>query len=334
MRFTGFVSRVLSRIISRPRSEVFDLRVGNRVIDGEVRRGSISIPHRRRPEHIAVLGRTGSGKSSLLRYFCLQDISFSRGFVFFDLHGDATRMLLAHVAEEEQKRGTDLSHRLIVIDPADRERSVGLNFLSGGDEHAGYVQIAEIAQLLRDRWKLDTLGVRTEELLRNSLLVLRENQLTLLEFSLLLTSAPFRYRCIRRTQNQEARIYFENRFEPLSDAMKGIYREAVLNKLTAFTADPHFRHLLGQTRSTFDLLHAVDNGFWIIVNLDKGRLRRPGRNAWKPPSLQDQAHAVRPSFTTAPHPLLRRVTEPCSDWRRDGEPVCRGSQTQCFRCLG
>jgi Helicase HerA, central domain len=323
VRPSTYLWRVWNAVVGRRNVSLpTDLRVGRRVIDGEVRRAKVSIPHERRPEHIAVLGRTGSGKSSLLRYFCCQDISFSRGFIFFDLHGDATQMLLAHVAEEEQKRGKDLSDRLIVIDPADRERSVGLNVLSGGDAHSGYVQIAEIAQLLRDRWKLDTLGVRTEELLRNSLLVLRENELTLLELSLLLTSTAFRYRCIRRTRNPEARVYFESRFEPLSDAMKGIYREAVLNKLTAFTADPHFRHLLGQTRSTFDLLHAVDNGFWIIVNLDKGRLRRPGRNAWKSPSLQDQAHPLCQTLAPVAHALLRRVAEfGCTRWR-DGEPIC------------
>src|SRR3954464_715157 len=233
MRVSGQISRFLSRLTPRFDTEPFDLKLGNRMLDGELCRAKLSIPHHRRPEHIAVLGRTGSGKSSLLRYFCAQDISFSRGFVFFDLHGDATSKLVSHVAAEEQRRGNDLSGRLVVLDPADRERSVGVNVLSGGDEQAGYVQIAEIAQLLRDRWMLDTLGVRTEELLRNGLLVLRENGLTLLELSLLLTSTVFRLRTVRKTRSLEARAYFESRFEPLSDAMKGIYREAVLNKLTA-----------------------------------------------------------------------------------------------------
>ena len=43
----------------------------------------------RRTTHIAILGKTGSGKSSLLRSMAEQDIAAGRGFLWFDLHGDA-----------------------------------------------------------------------------------------------------------------------------------------------------------------------------------------------------------------------------------------------------
>jgi hypothetical protein len=46
----------------------------------------------------------------------------------------------------------------------------------------------------------------------------------------------------------------------------------ILNKVSAFTADPHFRHILGQLESSFSLADAIDSGYWIILNLDKGRL--------------------------------------------------------------
>lgn len=289
----------------RHRPNPTDLRLGFRLVDGTPTRKPVTIPHRKRPEHVAILGKTGSGKSSLLRYCCKQDIRARRGFVFFDLHGDATPAIIAHVAEEEIRRGADLSSNLIVIDPSDREVSVGINVLSGGDEQGAYVQIAEIAQLLRDRWRLDTLGVRTEELLRCALLVLRDNNLTLLELTRLLTDSPFRLSLLQKTGNSEARNYFESRFEPLSEPMKGVYREAVLNKLTAFTADPHFRHVLGQQQPSFDLSVALDQGTWIIVNLDKGRLRRSGSNTRKPSSLPDQALTLRPPFPQASDPLLR-----------------------------
>ncbi len=45
-----------------------------------------------------------------------------------------------------------------------------------------------------------------------------------------------------------------------------------LNKTSAFTADPKFRHIVGQQHSTFSLREAMDKGQWIIVNLAKGQL--------------------------------------------------------------
>jgi hypothetical protein len=58
--------------------------------------------------------------------------------------------------------------------------------------------------------------------------------------------------------------------------MRATMREPILNKTSAFTADPHFRHIVGQTQSTFSLRGAMDAGAWVVVNLEKGRL---GENA-------------------------------------------------------
>ena len=53
--------------------------------------------------------------------------------------------------------------------------------------------------------------------------------------------------------------------------MRATMREPILNKTSAFTADPHFRHIVGQP-STFSMKEAMDEGYWVIVNLAKGRL--------------------------------------------------------------
>jgi hypothetical protein len=123
---------------------------------------------------------------------------------------------------------------------------------------------------------LDHFGARTDELLRNSLFVLAANGLTLLELSLLLTHTGFRAACMKKVSNAEVRQYFELRFDPLSDAMRAVMREPILNKTSAFTADPHFRHIVGQTQSSFSLREAMDTGAWVVVNLEKGKL---GENA-------------------------------------------------------
>jgi len=246
--------------------------LGFQVIDGEVQRSRAYLPDSKRCEHAAILGKTGQGKSFFLRHLSSQDVRNRRGFVFFDLHGDTMPFLLRLVAAEERRRRVDLSDRLIVIEPADHEFSIGLNVLEAQEGQQNYVQLAEFAQILKARWNLDSFGARTEELLRNGLHVLADNGLTLLELSPLLTSAAFRASCLNRVQNTEVVSYFQTRFDTRSEAMQGVYRDAILNKISGFTADLRFRHILGQQRSTFSLLDAMDRGQWVILNLDKGRL--------------------------------------------------------------
>src|SRR6266446_6975495 len=93
--------------------------IGLRVVDGEVTRQHVEISKERRTMHVALLGKSGSGKSSLLRYLSQQDISAERGFLYFDLHGDATPFLLRTIAARERELRRHLSDRLILIEPAD-----------------------------------------------------------------------------------------------------------------------------------------------------------------------------------------------------------------------
>ena len=265
--------RLWNRRAARHRAvlETRGLDLGARVADDDTS-GRVAVAQGKRAEHLAVLGKTGTGKSSLLRYIAQQDIQAGRGFLYFDLHGDATEFIVGCVAEQETVLRRDLSDRLIVIDPADTEFSVGMNPLERRHDAGAFVQIAEFAQVLRERWHLDTFGARTDELLRNSLHVLADAGLTLLEIGPLLTHASFRAACLKSLTNPEVRQYFELRYDPLSEAMQAAMREPILNKTSAFTADPHFRHIVGQRHSTFSLLEAMDAGRWIVLDLNKGLL--------------------------------------------------------------
>src|ERR1041385_3263280 len=272
--FEQLFSWAWNRIVAKPAhpANPHSLRLGSLVLDGQTVASPMVIPQHKRAEHMAILGRTGTGKSSLLRYLASQDIAESRGFLFFDLHGDATPTLLQLLAQKQDASREDLSSKVIVIEPGDPEFSVGLNVLEPAAAQHSFVQIAEFAALLKQRWHLDSFGARTEELLRNSLLLLSENRLTLLELAPLLTDDTFRARCLRTAANSEARDYFAARYNQASEGQQNMFRDAVLNKISAFTSDPHFRHILGQQRSTFSLIDAIDRGYWVILNLDKGRL--------------------------------------------------------------
>jgi hypothetical protein len=252
------------------REERGALDLGFRVADGQVTKRHLELSNSRRSMHIAILGKTGSGKSYAMRHAAEQDIEAGRGFVFFDFHGDVIPFLLRTINRKERRLRKHLSERLILIDPTDPIVSVGFNPLEGAGE--SFIRITEFTQVLRQRWSLDHFGARTDELLRNTLYALSANGLTLLELTLFLTHVGFRASCLKKVTNLEVRQYFELRYDQLSEAMWATMREPILNKISAFTADPHFRHIVGQDRSTFSVKEAMDEGYWIIVNLTKGKL--------------------------------------------------------------
>ena len=270
--FEKLVASIWNRLHGRrgKKQETRGATLGFLVADEAVTQRQVTISQTRRTMHVAVLGKTGSGKSFLLRHMAQQDIEAGRGFLYFDLHGDATPFLLRAIAAREWNLQQHLHEQLIVIAPADKEVSVGLNPLEQTD--TSFVRITEFAQILKRRWGLDHFGARTDELLRNALYVLSANGLTLLELAPLLTHSGFRAQCLKSTPNAEVRQYFELRYNTVSEAMQATMREPILNKTSAFTADPNFRYIVGQQQSTFSVAEAMDEGKWIIANLEKGKL--------------------------------------------------------------
>src|ERR1017187_9348304 len=139
-----------NRMVAKPAhpTNPLSLRLGFQVIDGQTTASNMIIPQLKRVEHMAILGRTGTGKSSLLRFMASQDIACGRGFLFFDLHGDATTTLLRLFALQELATRQDLSARIVIIEPGDTEFSVGLNVLEPAAGQHSFVQIAEFAGVL------------------------------------------------------------------------------------------------------------------------------------------------------------------------------------------
>src|SRR5487761_1789105 len=110
-----FLEKLIARLWNRAASSrrklplATGLFLGWLVVDEAVTRSKVTIPHARRATHVALLGCTGTGKSSLIRWFCGQDIEAGRGFLVFDIHGELTPLLLSLIAAEEERRREDLS---------------------------------------------------------------------------------------------------------------------------------------------------------------------------------------------------------------------------------
>ncbi len=246
--------------------------LGMIVVDNRATKLKYFLPQQKRTEHISVLGRTGQGKSFLILYFCMQDIRAGRGLLIIDPHGSLIPFILSFLASEEKRTGKDLSSKVIVIEPGNPLCSVGFNPLEVTRGQQSFVSIIGLTAIIKERWGLAHFGPQTEEILRNSLHLLSDNGLTLLELAPLLSNSAFRARCLKYVTNPEVKDYFENRYEPMSEAMKATVRNPILNKVSEFCSDPHFRHILGQSHSTFSVREAMDSGQIVLVDLNKGLL--------------------------------------------------------------
>src|SRR5687767_9645575 len=70
--------------------------------------------------HMAIVGRTGMGKSTLMETLIAADIAAGAGFGLLDPHGDTAEKIVALIPAE---RARDL----VYFNPSDPNNSMGLN---------------------------------------------------------------------------------------------------------------------------------------------------------------------------------------------------------------
>ncbi len=100
------------------------------VIGNSVYRGlskQVKIMREDRTRHFYIIGKSGTGKSVLLEYMAGQDIRNGDGVCVVDPHGDLIEDVLSRVPKERAKD-------IIVFNPGDRERPMGLNILEATTE--------------------------------------------------------------------------------------------------------------------------------------------------------------------------------------------------------
>ncbi len=81
---------------------------------------SVKIGDIERLSGLYILGKAGTGKSTLLVSLALQDIKHRNGLLFIDPHADAIEAILARMPDE--RKGD-----VILLDPTDPDYAFGIN---------------------------------------------------------------------------------------------------------------------------------------------------------------------------------------------------------------
>lgn len=228
-----------------------------------------------RMRHVYVIGKTGTGKSELLKDMILQDIKDGKGVCFMDPHGDAIEDLLKLIPPE---RAEDV----IYFNPSDTERPIGFNLLEAKTEdqkHFAATAVINMMYKLFDPYKTGIVGPRFEHAVRNAMLTaMYEPGSTFVEIMRILTDSKFVQELLPKVQDPIIRRYWTDQIAQTSDFHKSEVLDYITSKFGRFVTNKLIRNIIGQSQSSFDLRRVMDEGKILLINLAKGSLGEENSN--------------------------------------------------------
>jgi len=230
-----------------------------------------AVPQEHRDAHFYVVGATRSGKTKFLETLIEQDIKNGFGFGVLDPHGDLAENIKGYLYILKRESPELLQERVILIDPTDKTHTVTFNPLERTAGESAARVASELTEAFKKIWH-DAWGARMEHLLKNTLIALVENNLTIAELHPFLTDSLVRRKVLEKVNHTGCREYFE-RFNSLRVNTQDEWMESTLNKVDAFLFDDNLRQMLSSPKSSFNLREIMDEGKILLVKLDKGRFK-------------------------------------------------------------
>src|SRR5258706_5614815 len=228
-----------------------------------------------RMRHVYVIGKTGTGKSELLKDMILQDIKEGKGVCFMDPHGDAIEDLLKLIPPE---RAEDV----IYFNPSDTERPMGFNLLEAKTEdqkHFAATAVINMMYKLFDPYKTGSVDPRFAHAVGKArLTAMYEPGSTFVEIMRILTDSKIVQELLPKVTDPIIRRYWTDQIAQTSDFHKSEVLDYITSKFGRFVTNKLIRNIIGQSQSSFDLRHVMDEGKILLINLAKGSLGEENSN--------------------------------------------------------
>jgi hypothetical protein len=239
------------------------LFLGRTNFRNQERKFGIKLSDRR--QHMYVVGKSGTGKTTLLVNMIVADIQAGRGVCFIDPHGESAEELLHFVPE-------DRIEDVIYFNPGDVQYPIPFNPLERVDFEMRHLIASGLMSVFKKIWP-DAWSARMEYILNNTLLALLEYpNSTLLGIMKMFSDKEFRKGIVDNLQDPVVKSFWADEFAKYTQRLETEAVSAIQNKVGQFVANPLIRNIVGQTHSSFDVRKIMDEGKILIVNLSKGKI--------------------------------------------------------------
>jgi TraM recognition site of TraD and TraG/Type IV secretion-system coupling protein DNA-binding domain len=218
-----------------------------------------------RRQHVYAVGKTGTGKTTLLRNLILQDIYAGNGVGVIDPHGDLAQDILDHIP---RWRTDDV----VYFDPADLEYPVGFNLLQRVPLERRHRIASGLISAMRAIWR-DSWGPRLEYILYAAVAALLDcENVSILGIQRMLVDRRYRRWVVEQVRDPLVRSFWVDEFDHYDIRYMREAIAPVQNKVGQLLMSPPVRNVLGQVKRKVDPRFMMDNRRIFIANLSKGQV--------------------------------------------------------------
>jgi hypothetical protein len=215
---------------------------------------TVTMPDSVRDRHVYIVGKSGTGKSTLIKQMARQDIERGAGVAVIDPHGDLVKDLLDYIPEHRVKD-------VIYFNAEDKEYPVALNMLQASTDEE--VDLLADELLVTFKRLADVVGDKMEIVLSKTFQTLLQYPgATFLDIENFLLDASYRERIIKQVPDARLQRFWQLQFPNHKDAVGSI-----LTRLDKFSRSKVLTAILNKPHSKLNFFEIIQSKKILLCNL-------------------------------------------------------------------
>jgi hypothetical protein len=234
-----------------------ETRIGTSQTAGSYGKGAqpVTLPESVRDRHLYIVGKSGTGKSTLMETVARRDIEAGRGVAVIDPHGDMIHHLMETMPEH---RVSDC----ILFSP--KHSPVSLEILKAENEHEIDLLTDDLITMFRrtsESW-----GDKMQAILQMAFqTLLRVPGSSFSDITTLLTDESYRRRILDKINHPQLSSFWEQRYDMRQ-------AEPILIRMDRLTTSSTLRAVLTQNKNSLNFYDVVTESKIFLADLSKGFL--------------------------------------------------------------